>query len=106
MTNDTQKGGSIENRAIDNNWMVRHGVTLFLMFIPAFIAYGQITEKIATLVKDESEISKEVKILQADLNKQAVTIGKVVTTTNNIEKQLEMQQRVLERISEKIMGGK
>ena len=109
MTDERNNNGSIDNRrtaapASMQNWLTRHGLTIAVILVPCFVAYGQVTEKIASLEKEETEISKEMKMLQSDINKQAITIGQVVTTTANIEKQMQQQQRLLEKISDKIMA--
>ena len=64
--------------------------------------WGQVNGKIDTLEEKEKDTGEQVKILQSDLNKQAVTIGQIQITTKNIEKQQEAQQRLLERIAEQL----
>lgn len=85
--------------------IVQFGVTLFLIGVAWATLQADVraVEKEATVVTAKvSKTGVKIEKLTSDVNKQAVTIGQIVVTTKNIEKQLEGQQRLLERILQQL----
>jgi len=74
------------------------GITLFLVGA----AWATWTAKVDAIEKDEKEAAKKIDVLTVKVNTQAVTIGKIEVTTKNIEKQLDDNKRLLERISQQL----
>lgn len=82
----------------------QHLIQLCAMLIAVGTAWGIMSSKVDALEADEKATIKKVEVLTSDLNKQAITIGQIVVTTKNIEKQMEKQERILERISVQLMS--
>ena len=81
----------------------QHILQFCAMLFVVGIAWGVLSTKVDAIEIDEKETIKKVEILTSDVNKQAVTIGQIVVTTKNIEKQMSKQERLLEKISEQLM---
>lgn len=80
----------------------KHLLQLATTLLIVGVAWGTLTSKVDALQENRKDVRAELKLLQNDVNKQAVTIGGIVVITKNIEKQMETQQRLLERISEQL----
>jgi len=88
---------------------MKHILHLVVMAVVVGVAWGSMESKVSAVEDDKNEISakmaltdKKIEVLASDVNKQAVTIGQIVVNTKNIVKQLDRQQRILERISEQL----
>lgn len=82
----------------------QHVLQFGAMIIAVSIAWGVLSTKVGALENDEKTRDKKIEVLTSDMNKQAVTIGQIVVTTKNIEKQMSQQQRLLEKISAQLMS--
>lgn len=82
----------------------QHILQICAMLVVVGITWGVLSTRVDAIEADEKETTKKVEQLVSDVNKQAVTIGQIVVTTKNIEKQMTQQQRLLEKISEQIMA--
>jgi len=77
---------------------IQFGLTLFLVGV----AWATWTAKVEAIEQDEKEMAKKIEELTGKVNTQAVTIGQIQVTTKNIEKQLDDNKRILERISQQL----
>ncbi len=81
---------------------LKHGLNFGATAIIVGIAWGVLSTKVDALEDDEKKTAVEIRLLQSDVNKQAVTIGQIQITVKNIEKSMEKsteaQQRLLEQI--------
>ncbi len=87
----------------------RHLIQLLVMAFVAGGSFMTLDFRVAAVEEDKDEIVKKIaktddkiEVLSKELNAQAVTIGGIVVTTKNIEKKMDTQQRLLERISEQL----
>ena len=98
---------SEDNIVITSN--MKHFAGVLIMAFTVGVAWATMDGRVEALEDDEKDITVELEKLDekierqsSDLNKQAITLGGVVVTVKNIEKQMDAHQRLLERIASRL----
>lgn len=98
---------SEDNIMITSN--MKHVGVILTMAFTVGVAWATMDGRVEALEDDDDDITvelakmdKKIERQSSDLNKQAITLGGVVITVKNIEKQMDAHQRLLERIASRL----
>ena len=85
-----------------SNWVYANIGAIALAAIIGIVGYGELRAQVKASSDKETLTASEVKKLQEAQNTQAVAIGKIEVTTQNIEKNQEAMRRSLEAIANRL----
>jgi len=98
---------SEDNIVITSN--MKHVGVILTMAFTVGVAWATMDGRVEALEDDDDDITvelakmdKKIERQSSNLNKQAITLGGVVITVKNIEKQMDAHQRLLERIASRL----
>lgn len=78
--------------------IIRHTVSILIVGIPAFIAWGQVREKVDRLEKDKINTARQIEEVKKEVQDNTVKLGQIDERTKGIEKDVDKINRSLERI--------
>lgn len=84
-----------QNKSMIGRHVTSIAVALAIAAIPAFIAYGSVQEKVATVESEVTELRKDIK----QINKSMGNLAKDQAVTST---RVEIIQNILERIDDKL----
>lgn len=98
---------SEDNIVITSN--MKHVGVILTMTFAVGVAWATMDGRVEALEDDDKDITtelakmdKKIERQSSDLNKQAIQVGGIVITVENIEKQMDAHQRLLERIADRL----
>ena len=84
------------------SWVSANLAAVVLAAIVGLVGYGELQAQVKASAAKSRTTTEEVKKLQEAQNEQAVAIGKIEVTTQNIEKNQAAMQRSLETIANRL----